>query len=306
MTQRMRSGAVACLAAALLAAAGCQLTGGATGDRTDTSGAGSTQGRQEELTVAIAGMVTPDEGLAYYEDLARYIGEKVGLPVRLIHKAEYAEVNQMVEDRKVDMAFVCSGPYVSGHDEFGMELLAAPVVNGAPVYYSYIIVGKDSPVSSLEGLRGKTFAFADPHSNTGKLVPTYLLSKVGETPESFFGKTFYTYSHDVSIRAVAEGTADGAAVDSLIWDYSNAKDPVHTSRTKVVLKSDPFGIPPVVVHPDMDARLKGRLRDAFIGASADPDAKPILARMGIEKFTVVGDSAYDSIRDMNEWIAENE
>ena len=42
------------------------------------------------------------------------------------------------------------------------------------------------------------------------------LAKRGETPESFFGETFFTNSHDNSIKAVAEGLADettGAIVE---------------------------------------------------------------------------------------------
>ena len=290
------------MAALALACAGCGNGGPAAGDPAGTAGSG-TPAQPRELTVAIAGMVTPEEGLAYYQDLSRYVGDQVGLPVRLFHKAEYAEVNDMLEKRKVDVAFVCSGPYVSGHDKFGLELLAAPVVGGKPVYYSYLIVPETSQVTSLEGLRGKTFAFTDPQSNTGRMVPIYQLAKIGETPEQFFGKTYFTYSHDNSIKAVATGEADGAAVDSLIWDYANANAPVYTSKTKVILKSDPFGIPPVVVHPDMDVALKRKLRDAFVRANDDPKARPILAKMGIERFTVVRDSDYDSIRRMNEWVA---
>ncbi len=48
------------------------------------------------------------------------------------------------------MAFICGGPYVIGHDEFGLQLLVAPMVDGKPLYYSYIIVGKDSEIENLD------------------------------------------------------------------------------------------------------------------------------------------------------------
>ena len=298
-----------------LAAAGCALVLLASGcDGAVTPGGGSTAATQSvastaragELTVAIAGMVTPEEGLEYYQELSRYVARKAGLDLHLFHKAEYAEVNEMLEQRKVDMAFVCSGPYVSGHDAFGLELLAAPQVGGAPQYYSYLIVPATSTVGSLEGLRGKTFAFTDPQSNTGRIVPTYLVSKIGSTPDRYFGKVFYTYSHDNSIKAVATGAADGAAVDSLIWEYSQAHDPTYTSKTRVILKSDPFGSPPVVVHPDLDPVLKARLRDALLSAHEDPEGRAILDKMGIERFAPTDDGAYDTIRAMNAFVAAGE
>ncbi|HEX9094443.1 MAG TPA: phosphate/phosphite/phosphonate ABC transporter substrate-binding protein [Coriobacteriia bacterium] len=309
MLRHPRTGVTVCLAvAAVLALAACVAPSSPAGTA-GTAGSGASSeatlstSSTGELTVAIAGMVTPDEGLEYYQALSAYVARKAGLRLRLFHKAEYAEVNTMLEQRKVDMAFVCSGPYVTGHDSFGLELLAAPQIGGAPVYYSYIIVPAKSTVSSLEGLRGKTFAFTDPESNTGKTVPTYLVSKMGSTPEAFFSRTFLTYSHDNSIKAVATGAADGAAVDSLIWEYANAHSPQYTSQTKVILKSEPFAVPPVVVPPSLDPALKTRLRDALLHAHEDPEGRAILDKMGIERFVMVEDSAYDSIRAMNAWIA---
>lgn len=300
MRSLLRAVIVACVAASLVVASGC--IGVTDGQEKDaTAGAGD---ERAELTIAIAGMVIPEAGFAYYQDLSRYVAGKVGRKLRLVHKAEYAEVNEMLRHGDVDVAFVCSGPYVSGHDEFGLELLAAPVVNGAPQYYCYVISAKDSPVASLEDLRGKTFAFTDPQSNTGCLVPRYLLARMGATPEDFFARTFYTYGHDNSVKAVATGEADGAAVDSLVYDYSAATDPTYTSRTKVVFKSDPFGIPPVVTRPGLDEDLKERLRDVFLDADEDPEGRAILEKMHVEEFVVVEDSDYDSIREMNDWIAK--
>lgn len=288
-----------------LLALGCgQDTGAGTGSEdNDGSGEGALlSDGNGELVVCISGMVTPDEGLPYYEGLSEYVASAAGLELRLIHKAEYAELNELLKKGEVDMAFTCSGPYVSGDDEFGLELLAAPVVNGVTTYQSYIIAAADSTAESMESFEGKTFAFTDPNSNTGCLVPTYMLAVAGTTPEEFFGRTVFTYSHDNSIKAVATGEADGAAVDSLIWEYANDTNPIYTSKTRVVAVSEPFGIPPVVVRPGMDPELKATLQAALLGAHEDPVGRGLLEKMHMEKFVVIDDSAYDSIRDINKWI----
>jgi phosphonate transport system substrate-binding protein len=108
---------------------------------------------------------------------------------------------------------------VQGGTELGVDLLAAPQVGGETVYYSYIIVPADSDIQSFADFRGRSFAFTDPLSKTGKLSTVHLLWQQDETPESYFAETFYTFSHDNSIRAVADGLVDGAAVDSLVYDY---------------------------------------------------------------------------------------
>ena len=261
--------------------------------------------QKEPLRISVGSMATPMIGFAYYFQLFDYIENKLGKPVKFVSQNKYQESHINLKSGNIDVAFVCSRPYVNGHDEFGLELLAAPQVNGKTIYYSYIIVPINSPIKNLEGLREKTFAFADPMSNSGKLVPTYMLAKIGETPDTFFKRYFYTFAHDKSIKAVAEEIADGAAVDSLIWDYMNNVNPELTSKTKVIEKSAPYGIPPVVVRPGIDPETKEKLRQIFLNLHKDEKGREILKGMMIDKFVVIEDSAYDSIRDIQRQVAKH-
>jgi len=259
---------------------------------------------KDTLRIAVGGMITPKEGFSYYRRLLDYIEERSGRNVRFIDREDYAEINNMVKNNEVDVAFVCGGPYVDGHDEFGMELLVAPRAYGGTVYYSYIIVNADSNIHNFQELRGRKFAFTDPLSNTGALVPTFMLSKINETPESFFKGYDYTYAHDKSIMAVAMGLADGAAVDSLIWEYINATNPEYTSKSRIIRKSSPYGIPPVVVRKGLDPDLKEQLREIFLGIHKNGTGKEILQGMMTEKFVEIDNEAYDSIREMKSWLNE--
>lgn len=258
----------------------------------------TTQPEKTTLVVGVGSMILPAEGKQYYTDLADWLGEKTGKKVTLVFKKSYKEMNDALKSGSVDVAFVCGQPYVEGKKDFGLELLVAPVVNGKMIYHSYIIVPKDSKAKKLTDLKGKTFAFTDPISNTGKLVPTYMLGKMSETPEKFFGKVIYTGAHDASIYAVANGTVGGAAVDSLIFDYLAKRKPGLTGETKIIETSPPYGIPPVVVRPGLDPVLKSKLREAFLNANLDPKAKEILKNMDIERYSSIDDSAYSSIREM--------
>jgi phosphonate transport system substrate-binding protein len=258
----------------------------------------------DKVKIAVGAIISPAESLAFYEDIFQYIGQKLGRPVEMVQRKTYAEVNFLIEQGQIDAAFVCSRPYVEGNSLFGMELLCAPVCFGKTEYYSYFIVHKDSPMQKLEDLRAKVFAFSDPLSNTGMLVPAYELAKMGETPESFFSTYIFTYSHDNSIRSVAEKFVDAAAVDSLIWEYLNAKGRRWSAQTKVIHKSVPCGIPPVVVSPKIDPELKEKLRSAFLNMHNDPTGREILANVLIDRFAEIQDSAYDSIRRMEAFVKD--
>ncbi len=256
------------------------------------------QPRKLPLRVAIAAVVSPQTTLEAYGPLLDYLALKLDRPVQLIQRNTYAEINELVRSGGVDLAFVCGGAYVEGQREFGMEVLVAPQVRGATTYYSYLIIPRDSPAQSLADLRGRKFAFTDPLSNSGHLALQWLLDEMDETPEHFFSSTLFTYSHDNSIRAVANHLVDGAAVDSLVYDYTIARDPTFSGRTRVIGKTGPFGIPPVVVHPDLDPGLKAQLRQVLLEMADDPSGQVALDTLMIDRFVPADDSAYASIRKM--------
>lgn len=250
------------------------------------------------LRIAVGGMITPKEGFAYYREFLDYIASKTGEPVHYIDAENYEVINKKLMTGEIDAGFVCSGPYVDGKKEFGLELLAAPRAYGKTTYFSYIIAPRGSKATSIYDLKGKSFAFTDPLSNTGKLVPEYMLKSKGESPEKFFGKLAYSGSHDKSISAVNKGLVDGASVDSLIWEYANRTRPEQTANTTIIQKSDPYAIPPFVVRPGLPAAVKEKLAAILLNAHNDPKGKAILDKMMIDRFEKIEDSAYDTIRDM--------
>lgn len=250
------------------------------------------------LRLGVAAVISPEGTAESYGNLVAYLGQKLGRPVELIQRRTYAEMNDLIRRGQVDLAFVCTSAYVAGHDDFGMELLAAPEVNNEPVYYSVLIVPIDSLAQSIADLQGQVFAFTDPMSHTGRVYPTYLLRQLGTTPAEFFSRTFFTYSHDKAIQAVAQRVADGAAVDSLVLDYAVKRDPTLKEQLKVIHRSPPFGIPPVVTPPTLPPKLKANLRQMLLDMPNDPAGRQILAELGIDRFTLLDDSAYNSARQV--------
>ena len=255
------------------------------------------------FNVAVAAMISPKETFGYYRLLLDYIGEKLGREVQFIQRKTYGEINELLGIGQIDLAFICSGPYAASKEIYDFDLIATPQVQNSHFYQSYLIVNKASQFNRIEDLKGRVFAFTDPDSNTGKLVPTYWLFEMGEQPETYFSKTIYTYSHDNSILAVAKALVDGAAIDGLIWEYYHQKNPVFTSRTRIIRKSKPYGIPPVVVSKHISDALKGRIRQLFLSMHKDSRGQKILAELMIDRFIAPQDEWYDSIRQMELKIA---
>ena len=258
------------------------------------------------LRVAVAAMISPKETSIYYRELIDYLAAKIGHDVELIQRKTYGEVNELLAKRRIDLAFICTGPYVSGADRYGIEAIATPIVRGKPFYHSYLIVNKDSGLQSLSDLKGKDFAFTDPESNTGALVPRYWLRQLDAKPETFFRSFAYTYSHDNAIMAVAKNLVDGAAVDGHMWEYYQARNAFYSSKTRVIKKSAPFGSPPLVVSKALDPNMKRMLTDTILSMHEDPEGQRILGELMIDHFAPPEPEWYMPVKAMLKRITEGE
>lgn len=248
------------------------------------------------LRVAVAAILSPQRTLHVYNVLEVYLEERLHRQVEWFQQGTYAETNELLRNRAVDLAFTCTGAYVRGQNDFAVELLVVPEIHGHATYRSYIIVPADSPAQRWEDLQGKVFAFTDPLSLSGYMAPLYLLRSVGETPDRFFARTLFTYSHDRSIGAVAEMWVDGAAVDNLVYEALLVQDSYYGQRTRVIWESEPFGAPPVVVPAGMDPVLKERLREVLLEMHTNPDGRKVLALLWVDRFVLPDDRLYDSAR----------
>jgi phosphonate transport system substrate-binding protein len=250
----------------------------------------------------VAAVVSPRGTVESYQLLLSYLSEQLDRPVELVQRLTYEETNRLVESGEVDLAFVCTSAYITGHEAFDMQLLVAPQVNGTATYQSLLIVPTNSTAANIGDLRDNVFAFTDPISNTGRVYPTYLVQQLGFTPETFFTRTFFTYNHDDAIRAVASGLADGAAVDSLVYTYALERDPTLAEKVKVIHRSPDFGIPPVVVSPSLRPQLRALLQEILLTMDENPEGRRALSNLGIDKFVIIDNSAYDTARHLVEEV----
>ncbi len=253
---------------------------------------------KDTLRFGIGAVISPKETISTYRHMLQYLEEELDMPVQMVQRKNYEEMDKLLKSKDVSIAMLCSGPYVADHDDFGAELLVAPLMYGKPFYHSYIIVPIDSEIKDIDGLRGKVFAFTDPKSNTGCIAPKYILAKKGEKPDTFFKKYIFSGHHRNSIEMVANKEVDGAAVDNLVWEYMNRSDPRFTSKTKIISKSPQYGTPPIVVNPSIDPQLKDRIKKILLEMHNDANGRQILDKIFIDQFVEVPDSNYNSVREM--------
>jgi phosphonate transport system substrate-binding protein len=238
------------------------------------------------------------ENLRFLDRWAEYLSDKVGRPIEFVRRRSYREITDLLETGRLEFAWICGYPFVQKRDPEFLTLLAVPVYKSEPLYHSFIIVHRDSPFAELKDLRGGVFAFSDPESNSGFLYPQSVLANQGETPESFFRQTFFTFNHAETVEAVAEQVAEGGAVDSYIWEYMRFFQPEIADKTRVIMRSPKFGFPPLVSRLGVNAAVVTRMKAALMEMADDPEARPFLEGLKLDGFGDFPPSLFDNIRRM--------
>jgi phosphonate transport system substrate-binding protein len=194
---------------------------------------------------------------------------------------------------QIDLAFVCSPPliWLKG----AVEAIAAPVLSdprfqGKPLYSSEVVVRSDSTFRSLADLKGSRWAVNEPSSWSGYWV---VLSRVGAW--SYFGEVVETGFHQRSLRLVATGEVDAAAIDSQVLAVEVRNDPGVARSLRTIETLGPAPSQPVVVRSGLAADVKAALKATMLslrggvleahfveGFAAAPDYSEIAAVVGPE------------------------
>lgn len=255
----------------------------------------------QEVRIGFTAVIAKEDLYTVYR-LLDYLSKKTGLTLKPVFAKSYDEMDFFLNTGHADIAYICGAPFVEGAKRFGYRVLLVPATEEGPIYYSYVVVRKEKGYSSIFELKDKPYAFSDPKSNSGSVVPTYVLAKRGYRPSNFFRPLIYTYSHSESIMAVYRGFVEGASVDSLVYNQVSKAKPYITKDLKVIQKFGPFPTTPFVYRKGLSKDVVKKVMDAMLSMDKDEEGRVILKRMGIERFTVVNSNFYKPIAYMISYI----
>jgi phosphonate transport system substrate-binding protein len=255
------------------------------------------------MQIRLVSLMAPNADPMYL-GIAAYLRERTGLRVDVEESAPWQERERMLERGEAHMGFICGLPYVHKVDRPDpvIELLAAPVMRGAryggrPVYFSDVVVRRGSSIGCFADLRGASWAYNEPASQSGYNLTRYHLARLGETG-GYFGRLVEAGAHEASIRMVAGGTVDASAIDSTVLELELARHPELKPLLRVIHTFGPSAIPPAVVSTRVPRAIRRALRDALLRMHADPDGERALDLGNVCRFAPVRDRHYDGIRRM--------
>ena len=165
----------------------------------------------KEFNIGILGGENAQDRLASNECLRAKVEAALGVPVKLFTPADYDGVIQGLLGGTLDYAWLGASAYakIQLTDPEAVEVkLTKMNTNGSTGYYSIGFTRKDTGITSMDEAKGKVFAFADPNSTSGYLVPgAELAGKYGKL-EEYFAEVKMSGGHEQTIVGVANGDFD--------------------------------------------------------------------------------------------------
>jgi phosphonate transport system substrate-binding protein len=248
------------------------------------------------LRVAVGAMVSPERAYVHYGRFFAALAAQRGQRVELVQRTTYREVNDLLREGAVDLAWICTGAWPELEREGAAQLVAVPRMYGKTTYQSFLIAGPSSDAATWSDLRGARFAFTDPLSLTGRLWPLRRLRETVGEGESFFGSTLYTHGHDLSIEAVRRGLVEAASVDSLVYLFLEARSPREVEGVRVLERSPELPIPPLVVSGALAEPRVLALRSDLFELADSAEGRGILAELAIDGLVPADAAPYRELR----------
>ncbi len=237
-------------------------------------------------------------------DLAEYLARLLPVPVKLLIDLPWTERDRLLDEGAIDLCWICGLPYVHKVERSPgiVTPLVAPVMSGSryqgrPIYYSDVVVHRDSPFQAFADLRGASWAYNEPGSQSGYGVVRYTLAVRGETL-GFFGRVVESGAHQASLQMILRREVDASAVDSTVLEQALRDHPGMADHLHVIDTFGPSPIPPWVAGARVTPEMRQALREALTGMHTQEDGRAILAKAQVARFAAVDDGDYDPIREM--------
>lgn len=236
--------------------------------------------------------------------MAPYITTRLNISAEFADNVPYQDRERLFDEKQIQLCWLCGLHYIwkAASPEADLELLAAPVMAASryknkPVYFSDVVVHKDSPFHTFADLRGASWAYNEIRSHSGYNITRYHLTTLNEPP-GYFGRVVKAGGHQAALHMILSRQIDASAIDSTLLGFELHCNPAITDQIRIIDTLGPSPIPPWVIQKNLPQPLKNNLRALFLTMHHTPTGRAVLDQGLIAKFVPVQDQDYNLIRTM--------
>ena len=252
----------------------------------------------ESGRLVFTGVVLDQGNNPLLSSFTRWLSQQADYPLSPSYKDSYQSVTDYLQEHQQYLAWTCGAPFIQDHQKYAQQLIAVPLFHHSPTYHSLVITKTGRPEKSLLDFKGKVFAYSDIRSNSGFVVPSYILKKQGIEINKYFRLLIQTGLHEGSIDAVLNDLADVANVDEYIFVEYLKAHPEDKDRLTVLQRLGPYPFTPIVTGRDTSPTVIARIQQALVSMHKDIEGKRILDQLGLDGFVIKPVAFYQPIADM--------
>ena len=253
---------------------------------------------EDSLTLAFIPQENPDKLLGDIAQISAFLSDRIGVPVKGFVTFDHAAAVEALRNGDADISFMGALPFVLAEAEIGAVPLLSEVYRGAPTYRGRVFVRRDSGITSLDELRGKDIAFADPISESGYLFPLDLFVQAGlvtdpARAEDFFRRTYFAGGYQQAMQAMASGLVDAATASQ----YADLLlTPQQQSEVIWLAETAPLPSHLVIARAGLDAGLQARFVDAMLSLNDPKNAAYLQFVYGPDGYVLSDPDVFEPIR----------
>ncbi len=234
----------------------------------------------------------------------RYLETHTPYKYKFSVPTSYIAVVESFGTKRADIASINTMGYIMAHDRYKTEARLIIERHGMETYQSQIIAKAHGPIKSLKDINNKRFAYVDPMSTSGYLMPAKLFSDLKVKPK----ETIFAQKHDNVVTMIYQDQVDAGAT----W-YSpphkgqirDARRLVQTqykdieSKIKIVHLTEHLPNDPIVFRADLPSSIKEATINSLLAYIATTEGQQIFDDLlGATGLIKCSDSRYDGVREM--------
>ena len=219
-----------------------------------------------------------------------------GVAVALVEHRWPAPIAELWRDPALCCDFMCGWPFTKAP---AMQAIAAPVPSppryqGQPRYCSEFLVRDGSGFETLEDTFGHTIGWMSEDSQSGYNAPRAYLAHFTSPgmPRLYAASRGPLGSPLEALEALRAGDVDVTALDGFFLDLCRRYEPARLEGLSTVATTPWTPIPLLVAAPGVQGELVARLRDHLLGLHAQPDYRPLLRDVLLDRFVAADVASY--------------
>ncbi len=229
-----------------------------------------------------------------FTPLARALEKSLGREVHIETDKDFDSFMRRVNAGEFDLVHLNQLQYLQAHEHAGYRAIAKLCSATACTISALIVTRKDSGLTALAQLRGKTIAFGDPNAMVSHLLARSLLRDAGLQDSDY--RAVFTRNPPNALLAVYNGAAAAAGVGSPVFEQPEVLKHVDRKRIQVLAESTPIPSLPFAVRGDLDSKLVTRIRATLLAVSQQPDGLELLRHIGATRLVDAENAEYTALK----------